>query len=403
MINRRGLIDKYHWIILSTLWVAVHVLLFTHYGIRNPYDTIDYIQHADSLNQSGRFSDIEHIFYAVPIIIIAAFRWLFPEQILPFLIFQCIISGISVVALYKASVKVFDNRSAGLFSCLLFLLWWDYIHWNTTAMTESLACSFTIFTLYFLVFFRGSWKDFCKLSLPLILLFFTRPTAIIIILGVLVFMLNYFWNFIKSKPVWKLLIVTGLICIIFLSAYVMSTYWDFTEQYAKGNIITYADIVEGGPLYNEHLKILPYDLQVADAHEAPMKRMLLFIVYNPVFFLKLAVWKVWFLMSSVRPYYSFLHNAYSLTWVLGIYTLYFLGWKRTEEKSVKIFTLAVIVANCGLIAISSVDWDNRFYILMEPGLVLLAGGGAASIWQSLKKTLLNSSLTSALNHYKNAK
>lgn len=35
----------------------------------------------------------------------------------------------------------------------------------------------------------------------------------------------------------------------------------------------------------------------------------------------------------------------------------------------------MIIVNCGLIAISTVDWDNRFYIPMEPGLVLLAGGG----------------------------
>jgi hypothetical protein len=28
-----------------------------------------------------------------------------------------------------------------------------------------------------------------------------------------------------------------------------------------------------------------------------------------------------------------------------------------------------------LVSVSAVDWDNRFFLPMQPGIVLLAGGG----------------------------
>ena len=35
-----------------------------------------------------------------------------------------------------------------------------------------------------------------------------------------------------------------------------------------------------------------------------------------------------------------------------------------------------MLVNCGVVVISGVDWDNRFYIPMESGIVVLAGFGA---------------------------
>jgi hypothetical protein len=57
-----------------------------------------------------------------------------------------------------------------------------------------------------------------------------------------------------------------------------------------------------------------------------------------------------------------------------VYTLYFFGYQKATA-SIRLFSLSVIALNCALIGIASVDWDNRFFIPIEPGLVLVAGGG----------------------------
>jgi hypothetical protein len=380
---------KYHPIILSILWAVVHVLLFRHYGVRNLIDSKHYLEIADHFLTYGKLEYTEHFFYVIPISLMAFFRWVFPDQIMQFLIFQSFLSGIAMIALYKASSKTFDNPMAGFFSCIIFLFWWDYIHWNTAVMTESLACSFTLFVIYKLTEYKNSRTDNVWIIFLLIIAVGIRPTGVITIVGILSFLVSYHWDTLSAKPRWKFFLTGGFIFLLYFSAYAMAQLWDFTEQFAKGNIITYADSAEGTPFFQKNLRINNDNLVFPDPGESELNRLILFAVYNPVYFLNLAVWKVWYLLSGMRPYYSLLHNACTLIWTGCIYALCFIGWKRTSYNPVKYFALAVVVANCALIAISSADWDNRFYIPMEPGLVLLAGGGAAVIWQSLKIKLQN--------------
>jgi hypothetical protein len=107
-----------------------------------------------------------------------------------------------------------------------------------------------------------------------------------------------------------------------------------------------------------------------------------FVFSNPVIFLKAATMKIGYLVLGVRPYYSIAHNAFTLVWLTFIYGLCYLGWRTCNFYSIKLFVLTVILINCALIGVATVDWDNRFYIPMEPGIILLVGGGASFIVRS---------------------
>jgi hypothetical protein len=379
-------IRKHHLAALMIVWLLVHILLFWHFGVRSLFDSIGYIRGADFLLQHGTVEDTHHIFYAIPIGFMAFFRWLFPEQIVPFLIFQSILSGVATLALYRSALKIFNNHLAGFLASLLFLLWCDNIHWNTTAMTESLACSAACFLLFLLTHFKGTLKDYCWTIVLLIIQFFIRPTGVIIIVGAIAFLVWYhrevIWNSAWRYPVIAALFVAG-----YWSASFMFARWDFTDQYKRGNIVTYMDTIEGNPLYDESLTIEPSQVEFGDPAQPPMMKMLFFIFHNPGYFLKTAGLKVWYLLSTIRPYYSYWHNAYSILWVAFIYMMFWLGWRKANKAPIKVFIMTVILVNCGLIAISSVDWDNRFYLPMEPGLVLLAGGGAAYMMSALNDRL----------------
>ena len=97
-------IEKYYPVVLAILFFLVHLLLFSHNGIRNLYDATVYLQEADFLLQHARLEDSQHVFYIIPIALIAFFRWFLPEQILAYLIFQCIVSCLAMLSLYASSV-----------------------------------------------------------------------------------------------------------------------------------------------------------------------------------------------------------------------------------------------------------------------------------------------------------
>lgn len=175
------------------LWLLMHMILLMHYGERNLYDADQYVACADHLLSNGQLISEEYYFYALPVVMMAFFRAIFPGEIIPFLIFQIIVSGFAVVALYQSGTRLFNNRSAGLSAGIAFLLWWDNLHWNTTAMTESIACSLIIFILHTLIHFQQRKRDVMKLLLFCVALLFTRPTGVVILVATMIFLVIYYY------------------------------------------------------------------------------------------------------------------------------------------------------------------------------------------------------------------
>ncbi len=367
---------------LIILWLLVHTFLIQHYGFRELEDGVSHIKGADYLLKYKRLEDTRHIFYLTTISLIAVFRWIFPGQIMPFIFAQCILSGVAMVSLYFSSVKIFNTKLAGFITGLVFLLWWDNIHWNTTTMTESLSCSVTCFIIYCLVFFKDTVKDYVIIILLVIVITFTRPTGVITFVGVVSFFLYYYWQQIMAKPVLKFGIPVLLLLIGLGGSYIMFSRWDFSKQLKAGNIVTYMNQIEGTPLYEESLHLPSNNIDLGDPDSHPMLKMASYVFFNPGHFVKTASLKIWYLISFYRPYYSTAHNFLTMSWTFLIYILFFFGFRNTLHP-IKVFAATVIIVNCALIGIATVDWDNRFFIPMEPGIVLLVGGGGALLYKRL--------------------
>lgn len=356
--------------LLAVLWLLVHLFLFQHYGVRNLLDSAYYVKFADLFLERGRLVDIHHIFYSIPIMLLAASRWLFPDQVVPYLILQGIISMFAVISLYKASSKIFKNPLAGFLSGIIYLAWWDNIQWNTAIMTESLLASATCFMISCLVRFEGRRNDYLRIAILCIIVLFVRPTGIVIVTGVVCFLVRYHWKYLQHRPVVRYSIITGLIIVAVIGANLMFSLWDFTDQLKKGNIVTYADSVKGTALFSRSLQVDSDDLEFAEPGTPPVLTIMHLIIYNPIYFLKSGFLKVCYLLLAVRPYYSTYHNIFSVLWISLIYILVYFGLKSAANGPINFFVMAVILVNCALISISSVDWDNRFYIPMWPGIVL---------------------------------
>lgn len=368
-------------ILLFVLWFGIHTALFLHYGLRDLLDAHRYALKADFLLSHGRLQEASDLFYVVPIALLAFFGTISHPAGVPFIIFQCLLSGIATAALYKASSKLFNNPMAGFFTAVIFLLWIDHLQWNLVTLTESLACSTACFVLYALVYFDRKAKWFLLLALLLAVSVFTRPTGLLTLVGLLAFFASYYRSLWKTAPAATTVASVAIAILGIWVGLIVMDQWDFTDQHARGNIVTYMDTLKDGPLYDESLRMDTADIIPPRHVQSAVGKLLFFFRDNPWVSAKAAFLKVFYLITSIRPYYTKWHNAFLLTWMGVIYFSFFAGWSIVRSKPVVYFVCTVILLNCVLIAISTVDWDNRFYVPMEPGIVLLAGGGMASAWK----------------------
>jgi len=234
------------------------------------------------------------------------------------------------------------------------------------------------FLMYSLVHFQGSRRDYVSVALWTLCSLLTRPTGVVIALSVLLFFIVRSEKRVVAIDLRFLVLVIALISVLLLGTQYLFTRWDFTDQYRRGNIITYADVVKGSSL---HYPLMQLDdpVSMPDTDQPGLLRTTLFVVYNPWYFFKAMVLKIVFLLSGIRPYYTTLHNVYSLVWNTTIYIFFVIGCRATTRRDIVTVVVGVLVLNSLLVGISSVDWDNRFFVPMVPGLALVAGGGMAAL------------------------
>lgn len=369
---------------LCVLWLIIHVTLFIHYGFRDLIDTARYQTKAEFLTSHYRWQEQSDLFYSFYIGLLAFFEKSFHSSS-AILVFQTLLSGLAVYSIYRAAAKFFNDALAGFWAGLIFLLWIDNLQWNLVAMTESVACSLMCFTVYAWVCFEGRVKDYLLLFVLMLLNVLTRPTGMLAVCGTIVFLVARHRGYIRRVPlVFRSAGILILVAISLAGIDAIFALWDFTEQLSRGNIVTYMDTLQGTPLYVESLHVPATTIVPPPEGEGSLFKLIGFIADNPVYILQAGLWKIMYLLLAVRPYYSWMHNAFTLCWMMLIYGLFVRGVRCTKDVAVKGGVYTVIITNIALIFITAIDWDNRFYVPMEPGIVLFAGGGVAALWQHWK-------------------
>lgn len=376
--------DGNRQLIVILLWLIVHVFLYLHFGPRlDLFDVKVYLKSASILSETGHLPYRYQFFYVVHIGIISIFDVLFPNTVLPIIIFQCVVSLIAVLSLYAASKKIFNDSDAGLVTAILFLIWWDCITWDVTLMTESLFCSVSCFIIYLLVKYKGRKTQIASVLLLLFISMTIRPTGVIFWIAAFFFAVQTYQVYFKKNRTMKIAAIVAGACGIVVIVLSMFSIWDFTEEYARGNIVTYADQFHDEEIRTAITIPISNKKELLQDHRHPMIKIINYAAKNPGDFFKAAFLKAWYLLSFVRPYYSLSHNVYSVVWMIVVYGGFIKGISCVRLSPVSAFVLTVMVVNILLVSMATVDWDNRFYIPMEPGIACFSGGGLASFIRSL--------------------
>lgn len=375
-------ISRIHLYLLAALFLIIHAAMFRLYGIRDLYDATGYIVSANMLIHDGALVDGHRFFYSLHVILLAGSLVAF-KSVIPFLVFQVAVSFIAMLFLYRA-VAHLGNQRVALIAAVTFVCWWDNLHWNSTTMTESFFLSVSCFLLFRLSIFQGRKRDFVYTTILLLVSLLLRPTGVVLVLGVIAFLISYYWAILRGRYLVLGGLAVAIVVAVMSGAYILLNIWDFSDEYIRGNIITYVDRLDPAIMDTSALRIIPANTEFISQYKIPVQRILMFVYYNPTEFFAAGVLKVTYLLSGYRPYYSTMHNVFSISWMLVIYIGFASGLNIVRNTPIKFYAAGLVVLNCSLIFISSVDWDNRFYIPMEAGIVLLSSFGFERLFNRLR-------------------
>jgi hypothetical protein len=199
--------------------------------------------------------------------------------------------------------------------------------------------------------------------------FFIRPSGFAFLIGVAVYLIQSLPDNIFKKTFIPLSIMLVIICLFLLNK--MMVTFPLLDSYVKGEII-YPDI-------NFGINV-PQRLFIPSEDHSPLIRLILFLLGNPLYCLKLFVIKLLFFFGNVKPYFSWFHN---ILIVATLYPLYFFsikGFRKlpTANKE-KYFILTYVVVQGITVALTSENWDGRFLIPILPFIFILSAGGIIAV------------------------
>lgn len=84
-------------------------------------------------------------------------------------------------------------------------------------------------------------------------------------------------------------------------------------------------------------------------------------------------------LIHVRPFYSTVHNAAILLWLVPVYTLAAIGWRQAPGRQLAWWCLAAWLSQAVVVALGHADWDGRYLAHVLPMVYPFAGVGALAM------------------------
>ncbi len=354
--------------ILVIIWACVQLLVIEHYGVVTSSDSPMYIEDATNL-LNGEFPFGRSTWYASYSLFLASI-FLLKGNILTVVIIQVLLSGVAACFLYRVAFNIFKDTIAAFITVLLYLLWIKIHQWNAYIYTESLFTSFSIISFSCMSLSRNKWQ-YSLVALLVIFTFFIRPAGLSFLCGVI----GYLCVILIEKKYLSTISIIGIAMLLgalalFLLNYILSEYiYYFIKSYSHAEII-YPSI----PLIIE----APSTIVTPSPTHSPLGQLVLFIVSNPIYFLKLSILKLLLFLSNIKPYFSILHNSLTVLVLFPCYAFAIYGFKKMTAVKEKIFILCFVASQAITVSLTSENWDGRFLIPILPFIFIYSGCGIAA-------------------------
>ncbi len=288
---------------------------------------------------------------------------------------QLLFNLLSTFCFYKTLLYLFKVKNIAFAGATLLLFNLPYQEFNTFLQTESLFYSLTlILCCYVLRIEIFSLKKLLTIILSLIVIVLTRPTGLLIIPPIFIYLFLIFAK--NLNGLYKTLILAFCALLFFYllnSALGSGGGLDFMLPFRDERIIC------GVPT-------LPHFIDIKTAGNGnSIYGLLYYVTHNFSQFIRLVGLRTFAFFGLYRNYYSSPHKLYLIVYFNIIHLMALLGiyyWAKIEKLKL-FFLLSFIFLTWLTVILTCDDWHNRFYLNISPNLILLS---MAFVSKLIKKT-----------------
>ncbi|HTF21066.1 MAG TPA: glycosyltransferase family 39 protein [Chryseolinea sp.] len=368
---------RFHYGFLFIVFALVNGILFSRLGIKMVNDSPRYLEYAQNL-LSGFYVD-QHNFWYLGYVVYIAFVKTLQGDIAAIIVGQYVLSFLAVIALYQTALLLWNNQQMAFLAALFFLVFFEISSWNAYVLAESVYISTTCFALYSLTNFYRTRTLISGLIAVLVAGFTmtVKPTGIALIGATLSVVLL---SVIASTGSLQLRYATVGAAIILFLIFVNRALNTFgvMDAYLSGEVI-YDITTTNYPDVGFMRIVPPENIYSPPEHYPQLIKISFFVVANPIYSAKLFFTKVFYLLAHVRPYWSTMHNLFSLVILLPLYCFFGRALTMpTVNKDVRTFAGIYLALHVLSIGLTTEDWDGRFLMPVLPVVFLLAAAGAMS-------------------------
>ena len=361
--------------IFISLYSVINAFLFIKDGVKIVADSERYIEYATGL-QHGFYVDQHNFWYIGYSLYIALIQQLHGD-VMGVVIGQYALGLLAVVALYHASLYIWNNRWSALCATLFYLLFIEIASWNAYVLTESIYLSFTCFSLYFLarVIRYPSWGTGIITFIVVLFTIFIKPTGIALAGALSWVLLAHYLQRLNNRIIRAAVLLLSVSTFIYLVNQRLATYL-IMENYQSGEVIYGVTTVKDRAEVSIFLLDVPENSYHPSAHLPPLVQMVLFFIHHPVYWLRLFFTKAYYLLFHIRPFWSVSHNVFSLMVLIPSYFYCIRVFLKERSKNqVVIFAIVYLAIHVLSVCMTSEDWDGRFLMPMLPVVFFFSGHG----------------------------
>jgi len=359
-LKQRIFKNRFH-ILLIIIWVCFQVFLYVNSHLITNREAEKYINGANEIIYYGRFP-FHYISYGTYVVFLAILFKLGLNYSGVYLV-QLALNLIASIAFFRNVKTITGNTRTAYTAVLMFILFYHLQHWNTHLFTESFMVSMLMIFWYgFLHFNLKKIPGIIGLGLLLILLLFSRPTAILFLPAMVVYWI------IKNSKIWKegikikwIVLAVSLLFIlfyIFIQFEKQVLFSDLFISLQKGQVIC------GTAYYQEHFVSIEH-------HNAFWQNLLIFC--------KISGKKMLCFYGFIRPFYSTSHNIMLMVYY-PVYPLAIIGLinnKIRREHQYMMVTFILLIN--ALLLITCDSWEGRFIVPALPFIIVFAAIGFQKI------------------------
>jgi len=318
---------------LILLWALIQFVVSEHLAMRTSVDSEMYISGAKKL-LNGQLPQGRDIFYSSYLIVLAfiSFLGLDPESV----IYVHFLTAIGAIfCSYRLVLKLTGDTISAISAPLLYITWFKFQQWNLIVYTDAMFSHMAIITIYALITARNLKQKISAIAL----IFFTsflRPTGLglLVVTSVYLVLETTFVKKIKLLPK-----------IVAFTLFTLSALWIINTA-LRGFIDSFIESYKVAEIIYPKIKFVieePEFLDIPAKTNEPIWRLFLFIINNPIYFLKLFTVKGLLFVGHIKPYYSLPHNVIIAAFLYPLYFLAIKGYLSIKKSYPKLLLSSFIV------------------------------------------------------------